>query len=135
MVFVVVFVVVMVWMRRRAFDPPPPMLQMDCIVRVKDCVILVLKYFEHEPFADYMDKMSLTQIRAYIKALMQALAHVVRWRALSLSAPTPHQSNACHPSRDPNPDPSPPRFTFWLGGRKGRSTIVQYDAAPPTTCT
>jgi hypothetical protein len=65
-------------------------LQMDCIVRVKDCVILVLKYFEHEPFSDYMGTMSLPQIRAYMRALMEALAHVVRSFFLSLRSTPRH---------------------------------------------
>ena len=46
------------------------------VVRQRDCVVLVLKYFEHEPFQDYMDDLSMAQIAAYMYALTDALAHV-----------------------------------------------------------
>ncbi len=49
---------------------------MECIVRVEDTIILVTKYFEHEPFQDYKDELDLDEIRAYMLALMQALEHV-----------------------------------------------------------
>jgi cell division control protein 7 len=46
------------------------------VLRERDCVVLVLKHFEHEPFQDYKDELSIQEIGNYMRALMDALAHV-----------------------------------------------------------
>lgn len=45
-------------------------------LRFRDQVTLVLPYFEHDKFKDYITTLSLTQMQNYMKALLQALNHL-----------------------------------------------------------
>jgi cell division control protein 7 len=44
--------------------------------RRNDQVTLVLPFFKHDKFKDYIAIMSLEQMRKYMKSLLEALAHL-----------------------------------------------------------
>eukprot|EP00035_Acanthoeca_spectabilis_P040399 m.69588 g.69588 ORF g.69588 m.69588 type:complete len:416 (+) comp9972_c0_seq4:138-1385(+) len=46
----------------------------------EDAHVLVLDYLEHEDFTEYYQELSVVQVRGYMKALLEALAHVHKHR-------------------------------------------------------
>eukprot|EP00039_Didymoeca_costata_P033459 m.42439 g.42439 ORF g.42439 m.42439 type:complete len:383 (-) comp9882_c0_seq1:63-1211(-) len=49
---------------------------LESVIRQEDTVILMLEYFEHEAFNDYVNELTPSQIQKYMKAMMQALDYV-----------------------------------------------------------
>jgi len=77
-------------------------------LRYQDQITLVLDYFEHKSFKDYLGYLTVEQIRVYLIRLFSALAHV-------------HSNNIIH--RDIKPS------NFLFSPETGRSMLVDFGLA------